>query len=96
MAALPQVQQQQHAHTLQRKMSHQQFHPGHQPSGSSVSVASTAASSEAGAGASSYNGQGSIATMQELYEVGEVIGTGTFGIIRKVGGRLAEPDQGEG
>ena len=33
--------------------------------------------------AASYNGQGSIATMQELYEVGEVIGTGTFGIIRK-------------
>jgi hypothetical protein len=32
----------------------------------------------------SYNGQGSIQTMTELYEVGEVIGTGTFGIIRKV------------
>lgn len=32
----------------------------------------------------SYNGQGSIQTMNELYEVGDVIGTGTFGIIRKV------------
>lgn len=27
---------------------------------------------------------GSVARMEELYEVGEVIGTGTFGIIRKV------------
>ena len=77
------------AHALQRKLSHQQFHPGHlaqQPSTSSSSVASSDHGASA-APAASYNGQGSIATMQELYEVGEVIGTGTFGIIRKV--RLA-------
>lgn len=60
-------------HTLQRKLSHQQFHPGHAHQGSTASST-----------CSSYNGQGSIATMQDLYEVGEVIGTGTFGIIRKV------------
>ena len=35
----------------------------------------------------SYNGQGSINTMNEMYDVGEVIGTGTFGIIRKVSRR---------
>lgn len=33
----------------------------------------------------SYHGTGTIAQMEELYEVGDVIGTGTFGIIRKVG-----------
>lgn len=36
----------------------------------------------------SQHAHGSVARMEELYEVGEVIGTGTFGIIRKVSHRF--------
>lgn len=43
--------------------------------------------------APSQHAHGSVARMEELYEVGEVIGTGTFGIIRKVGSPTREREQ---
>lgn len=89
-----QLQQQQAQMQAQAQVQPPQYHNHHQHTASTASsVASSSTGHEGDSENASYNGQGSIQSMLDLYEVGEVIGTGTFGIIRKVreGGRAAHP-----
>ena len=83
-----QLQQQQAQAQAQAQVQPQYHHHHHQHTASTASsVASSSTGHEGDSENASYNGQGSIQSMLDLYEVGEVIGTGTFGIIRKVRAR---------
>ena len=85
-----QLQQQQAQAQAQVQVQPPQYQHHHQHTASTASsVASSSTGHEGDSENASYNGQGSRPSMLDRYEVGEVIGTGTFGIIRKV--REGEP-----
>lgn len=85
-----QLQQQQQQQQVQAQVQPPQYHHQHTASTAS-SVASSSTGHDGDSENASYNGQGSIQSMLDLYDVGEVIGTGTFGIIRKVSHHTPSP-----